>query len=271
VLSLSSLIDFLLDMLRDDATQAEFARDPSSTLAARGLADVTAQDVRDVQPMLADVGGVQRVGHDTGGPAAAVRHHGGHDGGHDGGHGGGYGGGHGGGPDVVREIHQVTREFVVSRPVTHVTQEHNTYNSFTEFRTDNSVYAGDGATVVQNSFNQDNDGVDNKGGTIEESTVGGGNVTDSGNEIEQTTVTGSGNDSHDEVTTDSYNTTATQEWEDVANTGDDDPEPPTIAYGEPYSSGGDTFASGTVNDSYSVQSVSTPAADAGDLVGAEQP
>ena len=260
MLSLSSLIDFLLDMLRDDATQAEFARDPSGTLAARGLADVTAQDVRDVQPMLADVGGVQRVVHDTGGHGA-VRHHAGHD-----------GGGHGGGADVVREIHQVTREFVASRPITHVTQEHNTYNSFTEFRTDNSVHAGDGATVVQNSYNQDNDGVDNKGGTIEESTVGGGNVSGSGNEVEQTTVTGSGNDSHDEVTTDSHNTTATQEWEDVGNTGDTgDDEPPTITYGEPYGSGGDTYASGTVNDSYSVQSVATPAADPGDLVGAEQP
>jgi hypothetical protein len=263
VLSLSSLIDFLLDMLRDEATQAEFDRDPSATLAARGLADVTAQDVRDVQPMLADVGGVQRVVHDTGGThAAAVRHRG------DGGD-----GGYGGGPDVVREIHQVTREFVVSRPVTYVTEEH-THNSFTEFRTDNSVHAGDGATVVQNSFNQDNDGVDNKGGTIEESTVGGGNVSESGNEVDQTTVTDSGNDSHDEVTTDSHNTTAIQEWDDVGNTGDaddDDPEPPAITYGEPYGSGGDTYASGTVNDSYSVQSVSTPAADSGDLVGADQP
>ena len=267
MLSLSSLIDFLLDMLRDDATQAEFARDPSGTLAARGLADVTAQDVRDVQPMLADVGGVQRVVHDAGGHGA-VRHHGGHDG-------GGHGGGYGGGSDVVREIHQVTREFVVSRPVTHVTQEHNTYNSFTEFSTDNSVHAGDGATVVQNSFNQDNDGVDNKGGTIDDSTVGGGNVSESGNEIDQTTVTDSFDDSHDEVVTDSGNTTVTQDWDDVANTGDDSgdpaPEPATITYGEPYGSSGDTFASGTINDSYSSTTTSASSSDSGDLVGADQP
>ena len=268
MLSLSSLIDFLLDMLRDDATQAEFARDPSGTLAARGLADVTAQDVRDVQPMLADVGGVQRVVHDTGGHAAAARNAGGHDG-------GGHGGGYGGGPDVVREIHQVTREFVVSRPVTNVTEVHNN-TSFTQFTTDNSVHAGDGATVVQNSFNQDNDGVDNKGGTIDDSTVGGGNVSESGNEIDQTTVTDSFGDSHDEVVTDSGNTTVTQDWDDVANTGDDSgdpaPEPATITYGEPYGSGGDTFASGTINDSYSATTPSAPSApSADDLVGADQP
>jgi len=247
VLSLSSLIDFLLDVLRDDATQAEFARDPSGTLAARGLADVTAEDVRDVQPMLADVGGVHRV-HDTGGHVPVRSHSG--QGGHE--------------HDVVREIHQLTREFVVSRPVTYVTEQH-THNSFTEFRTDNSVHAGDGATVVQNSFNQDNDGVDNKGGTIEESVVGGRDVAGSGNDVEQTTVTGSGNVSHEDVETGSHNTTVTHDWDDAP-----DPGPSTITYAEPYGSGGDTFASGTVNDSYAV-APGAPPSDPGDLVGAEQP
>ena len=77
MLSLSSLIEFLLDMLRDEATQAEFERDPSGSLAARGLSGVTAQDVRDVQPMLADVGGVHRVVHspDHDGHAASLKSH----------------------------------------------------------------------------------------------------------------------------------------------------------------------------------------------------
>ena len=58
MLSLSSLIEFLLDMLRDPATQNDFARDPNATLAARGLSGVTAQDIQDVQPLLADHTGV---------------------------------------------------------------------------------------------------------------------------------------------------------------------------------------------------------------------
>ena len=109
MLSLSSLIEFLLDMLRDEATQQDFARDPSATLAARGLSGVTAQDIRDVQPMLADVGGVQRVAHEPGHHAAPVHSHafaGTH----------AAGGGSGGGHDVVREIHHVTHEYTVARP-----------------------------------------------------------------------------------------------------------------------------------------------------------
>ena len=58
MLSLSSLIEFLLDMMRDPTTQNDYARDPNGTLAARGLSGVTAQDVHDVQPLLADHQGV---------------------------------------------------------------------------------------------------------------------------------------------------------------------------------------------------------------------
>lgn len=243
MLSLSSLIEFLLDMLRDEATQAEFARDPSATLAARGLAGVTAQDIRDVQPMLADVDGVQCVAGD--GPGAhGVRHHGGS-----------------ANHDVVREIHHVTREYTVTRPeVTNVTQEY-TYNSYTEFSTDNSVHASDGSTVIQDSYNQDNDGVDNKGGRIDDSTVSGGDMGGSGNTTDTSTVTGSGNDSTTVI--DSGNETAVQDWDDVANSGDpggadDGGTPASIAYDEPDSgSFGGSFGSGTVNDSYAVDAPSS--------------
>jgi hypothetical protein len=270
VLSLSSLIEFLLDMLRDEATQQDFARDPSATLAARGLSGVTAQDIRDVQPMLADVGGVQRVAHEPAHHAAPVHSHafaGTH----------AAGGGSGGGHDVVREIHHVTHEYAVARPVTHVTQEYKSYNTFTEF-TDRSIHADHGSSVAVDSFNQDNDGVDNKGGTIDGSNVGGHDLGQSGNDVATTTVDGSGNDSHAVTETGSENVEVTQDLDDVANGGQhadpdgevhhpsepdsepdsgDDGHHTSIAYGEPYGSGGDA---GDVNDSYSAQSSSASVA-----------
>ena len=279
MLSLSSLIEFLLDMLRDEATQQDFARDPSATLAARGLSDVTAQDIRDVQPMLADVGGVERVVHEPAHHAQSASVHHAFAGSHaaGGGHGAGYGGG---GHDVVREIHSVTHEYAVSRPITHVTQEYKSYNTFTEF-TDRSIHADNGSTVAVDSFNQDNDGVDNKGGTIDGSTVGGQDLGQSGNEAATTTVEGSGNDS--QVETGSENVTVTHgvdpvdqpaldETHEAGSDGGDDTggdsgdggQHASITYGEPYGSGdsgGDTAAyAGDVNDSYSAQSSSASAA-----------
>lgn len=282
MLSLSSLIEFLLDMLRDEATQQDFARDPTATLAARGLSDVTAQDVRDVQPMLADVGGVDRVVQEPAyhGQAASVQQAfagssaGSHAAG--GGH-GGQGGGSGGGQDAVREIQQVAREYVVTRPVTEVTQEYKTYNSFTEFSTDNSVHAAEGATVVQDSYNQDNDGVDNKGGVIDGSTVGGGNVEGSGNDVDTTTVVvGSGDDGEAGTGQDDGGVDpdgggdpgAIDEAPDPSAGGGDDPDddgdggddaPAAITYGEPYGSGDAV----DVNDSYSAQSSSSAATSDG--------
>src|SRR4051794_14016635 len=249
-------------MLRDEATQAEFARDPSATLAARGLAGVTAQDIRDVQPMLADVDGVQCVAGDGPGEHGGRLH--------------GGSGHHGSGAhhDAVREIHHVTREYTVTRPeVTNVTQEY-TYNSYTEFSTDNSVHASEGSTVIQGSYNQDNDGVDNKGGTIDGSTVGGHDVGQSGNQIDTTTVTGSGNDNHAVTETGSENVEVThgagteadadadpyadQGHHGADDAGDHDGPHAAITYGDSY--GGSGGYSGDVNDSYSAQSAPTAVA-----------
>jgi hypothetical protein len=198
--------------------------------------------------MLEDCGGVQRVSHDHGGHHSSAGHaiH------------------SGGSHDVVREIHHVTRTHTVERPdITNVTHEYKTYNSYTEFTTDNSVHASDGSTVIQDSFNQDNDGVDNKGGTIDDSTVSGGDMDGSGNTTDTTTVTGSGNDST--TVTDSGNETAVQDWDDVGNSGDagdgggtDDGGPQvSITYDEPHTG---SFGDGTVNDSYSVTAPATSAA-----------
>src|SRR5688572_9598939 len=100
-------------MLRDEATQNDFARDPNGTLAARGLSNVTAQDIRDVQPMLADHGAVAHGGrsfvdHDGGHAVRAFHGHG------HGGH-GGNGGLGSGSDDPVRAIQQVTHEYHVDR------------------------------------------------------------------------------------------------------------------------------------------------------------
>ena len=61
MLALSDLIEFLLELMRDPAAAAEFENDPDATLAARGLQDVSAQDVRDARLMLQD-DGVQATG-----------------------------------------------------------------------------------------------------------------------------------------------------------------------------------------------------------------
>ncbi|GAA3246514.1 hypothetical protein GCM10017691_54650 [Pseudonocardia petroleophila] len=217
MLSLSSLIDFLLGLLRDEDAQAEFARDPQGVLARHDLSGITAQDVRDVQPMLADCDGVSYRG-----------------GGHDGGHGGGGHRGYAHDDDPVRVIHHVTRSHTAEREV--VREHHDgpsvttniEYKQYTnEFHyTDNSVYVEEGGTYVRDSFNQDNDGVDNKGGLIDDSTVVVGDDNTAGNTTETTVV----QDSYDEdasetvVIVDSLNdasdssTTVTDSFDDASTT-----------------------------------------------------
>jgi hypothetical protein len=62
--SMQDVIDFLLDLIRDEQLQAEFERDPEGVLEERGLEGVTAQDVRDARLQLADQGGAEPVGDD---------------------------------------------------------------------------------------------------------------------------------------------------------------------------------------------------------------
>jgi hypothetical protein len=212
VLSLSSLIDFLLSLLRDPEAADEFARDPEGVLARHGLENITAADVRDVQPLLADCDGVVH----RPGPG----HHRRHDDGDD---------------DPVRVIQHVTREHHVQREVVvreqhhhhepqhHQTVEYKQYHSELHY-TDNSVHVEEGGYYIRDSFNQDNDGVDNKGGIIDDSTVVVGDENVAGNTEETTTVvdsfdedssetvviSDSGNDSSDDSTTvtDSFDVTA---------------------------------------------------------------
>ncbi len=222
MLSLSSLIDFLLSLLRDEDAQAEFERDPQGMLARHNLDGVTAQDIRDVQPMLADCDGVSYRSsrdHDGGGYSGGGRGGGDRDG-------GGHSGGHrsySDDDDPVRVIHHVQKSHHVEREVVvvkqgnhHTTQEieYKQYN--TEFNyTDNSVYVADGGTYIKDSYNQDNDGVDLKGAIIDDSNVVVGDENTVGNTVvtteETTTVTDSFNEdnSADFVVVDSGNDNST--------------------------------------------------------------
>jgi hypothetical protein len=63
-MTLQDVIDFLLDLIRNEEAQAEFERDPQGVLEDRGLEGVTAQDVRDARLVLGDQGGARSVGDD---------------------------------------------------------------------------------------------------------------------------------------------------------------------------------------------------------------
>src|SRR5262245_30619332 len=99
VLSVSSLIEFLLNLLCSESAQAEFVADPEGTLARHGLDGLCGQDVRDVQPMVADHAAVHAKGTDSHSDAYPVSHY----------HGGGEGQ-----DDPVREIKHITEHYEVN-------------------------------------------------------------------------------------------------------------------------------------------------------------
>jgi hypothetical protein len=197
MLDVSSLIEFLLNLLRDDAAQAEFVRDPQGALAQAGLAGVTAQDICDAQPILADHSG---VAHHPPAHHVPVHHH-----------------------DPVQQIHHVVKTHTVDKQVIvkHDAPQYNTYNEYNQHYsyTDNSIHAD---TAIVDSFNQDNDGVDNKGGVIKDSNVANGDQTDVGNSEETTTLTDSLNTDahHDTAVVDSGNDSSDHSTA-VTNSGND--------------------------------------------------
>ena len=82
--AMSDVIDFLLDLLRDESRLAAFEEDPEGELADAGLDGLTGQDVRDAQLVMADTGAAR--------PSSD-------------------GGGGGGGGDAVSQITHVTRNY----------------------------------------------------------------------------------------------------------------------------------------------------------------
>jgi hypothetical protein len=161
-----------MNLLSNPDAKAEFERDPQGVLAQHGLDNVCGQDVRDAQPLLADHPNVHAT--------SAFGHH-------------------PGGDDPIREIRYVSQHYEVDRSVTN-----NHYDvSYVDDRDTTNINAH-GDVTVTDSFNQDNDvsvtqdsnnydnhGVDNRGGEIDHSVVGGHDVNDSGNAVTHTAVDGS--------------------------------------------------------------------------------
>jgi hypothetical protein len=93
MMSVSALIDFLMNLMRDEDAQAEFDQDPQGTLSKNGLDGVSGQDVRDARMIMADDGGVRaRPGHSSGSGSR--------------------------GDDPIREIHHTTTNYVISESPT---------------------------------------------------------------------------------------------------------------------------------------------------------
>jgi hypothetical protein len=190
--TISSLIEFLLALLGDEELQAEFQEDPEGVLGRYGLDTACGVDIRDAQPMIADQVGVEAT---NGGPTFTD------------------------GEDPVPEITVLTNNYVVHRG-----PENNEYNYYFvddsdiiitvddrdtvtieaegDVTIENSFNQDNDITVIEDSFNQDNDGVDNKGGTIDDSVVGGDDLEDSLNSDDDTSVSGSENTTVTETNTD---------------------------------------------------------------------
>lgn len=174
MVSASSLMDFLMNLLSDPDAKAEFENDPEGVLARNGLNQVCGQDVRDIGPLLADASGVSGTG----------RH-----------------GLHPGGDDPVAGIKYLTRHYTVEKDVTNnhydinYVDDRDTANIHADgdLTIEDSFNQDNDFTVIEDSFNQDNDGVDNKGGTIDDSVVAGDDVTESGNSDDDVDVSNSHN------------------------------------------------------------------------------
>jgi hypothetical protein len=147
--SVSALIEFLMNLLRDEKAQAEFEQHPQATLAEHGLHNVSGQDVRDARLIMADDGAVHPR-HGSG----RSHHHARNE--HD---------------DPVREIRHTTQQYEASE---HAGSYHYTVGDVSQTFT--TVNVDDRDTRVVDSFNSDDDGIDNKGGKISESVLAGDDI-----------------------------------------------------------------------------------------------
>lgn len=205
MLTVASLIDFLLSLLRDEELKAEFAADPHGTLARNGLGHLSAQDVCDAAPMLADHESVHVKYAST--PYK--------------------------GDDPVEAISHITRQYEVTNVTVDESREYNlTYvddrdtlvqiddrdrtinvddrdttsiQADGDVNIDNSFNQDTDVNMIEDSFNQDNDGVDNKGGTIDDSVAAGDDIENSFNSEENTSVTDSFNTDNSETNVDASN------------------------------------------------------------------
>ncbi|MBW0126018.1 IniB N-terminal domain-containing protein, partial [Pseudonocardia sp. KRD-176] len=56
MLAMSQVIEFLLDLMRDEGKMQQFELNPHRTIADAGLQGLTGQDVRDAQLQMSDSG-----------------------------------------------------------------------------------------------------------------------------------------------------------------------------------------------------------------------
>ena len=261
MLSLSSLIEFLLDMMRDPATQNDFARNPTAALAARGLSNVTAQDVHDVQPMLADHTGVTASAGGAHTAHPAVGHTYDHASDHPYGS-GSYAAHHAVAHDPLPAIQHVTNAYQVDHTmvVRNVTQEYKQYATYKSYLTDNSIHAENGGTVIQDSFNTKNVGVDLTGAHVDHSVIAAGDANGSGNTVTSTTTEGSHNDDHSTAVTGSHDSSADHDYTGVGN--DSSTHHDTHASSDSHDSV-TAHDSGDVNDSYGAHAAHAEPVDDG--------
>ncbi|MGD9531380.1 MAG: IniB N-terminal domain-containing protein [Pseudonocardia sp.] len=121
------IIDYLLSLLRDEDARTAFEQDPQGSLAAAGLQDVTADDIRDARLQLADTGAVS-------------------------------GSGSSGGSDPIHELHHTTRHFTAA-PTAEVGATFIDQRTFIDDR-DITVEDNDttiDTTIINDSFNSDDD------------------------------------------------------------------------------------------------------------------
>ncbi|WP_300015900.1 IniB N-terminal domain-containing protein [Pseudonocardia sp.] len=130
MISLNSIIDFLLGLMGDDAKLAAFNENPEGALTAAGLDGITGQDVCDARLEMADRGLASPSGGGGGGGS------------------GGGGGGGGGGGDAVSAIQHTTATF-------HVTEQNFIKIDDRDTIINDSFNSDDDVTIIQDSFNND--------------------------------------------------------------------------------------------------------------------
>lgn len=215
MVSVSWLLDFLMSLLQDDEAKEEFDRDPQGVLARNGLDGVSGQDVRDVAPMVTDHPAVYLKGDDggtDGGGHEADKHD----------------------DDPVREINHIRQNYEVDQAVINNEYTLNYHDDRTyididdrdyvnieaegDVTIDDSFNSDNSVTIIEDSFNEDNDGVDNKDGVIDDSTVAGDDMAESGNTDESTTVSDSYNDNSTNDSANDNSTTVSDSGNDNSTT-----------------------------------------------------
>jgi hypothetical protein len=139
VLAFSDIIDFLLRLMGDESTQAQFDQDPQGTLQQAGLEGVSAQDIRDARLQLADSGAVSAT--DDGARSSYPD-----------------------GDDPVHEIGYTRAHYAADEGAHHATIDHGSTlvtiddrdTLFFQQISDDDVTVTDNSVQISDSFNPDN-------------------------------------------------------------------------------------------------------------------